>query len=88
MPTGSALKSECPCWGEGGVGGGQGGAQHGLLSGHVWDSWLWPKPSIHCVRKVERKREHNTLTAGKTNQQGSETHQSQVDTEPTVKKPR
>lgn len=71
MPTGSALKSERPCWGEGGVGGGQGGrggAQHGLLSGHVWDSWLWPKPSIHCVRKAEeRKREHNTLTVGETN---------------------
>lgn len=77
LPQGS-LKSERPFWGKGGGGqeGGQGGAQYGLLSGHIWEPWLWPKPSICCVRKVERrKREHDTLTAGKPNQQEPERHQ-------------
>ena len=58
FPQGSPLKSECPFWGKGVIGreqggGWGGGTQYGLLSGHIWETWLWPKPSIHCVGKVE-----------------------------------
>lgn len=78
--------------GQGGVGRGHGGskgAHCGLLSGQVWETWLWPKPSICCVRKVEGREGTQHPHSRKTElTRIRKTPTSHMWTQSTVKKPK
>lgn len=72
MPTGSALKSERPCWGAGGVGGGKG---HGMVYLVDTIGILGSGQSPRFTVSESGKREHSTL-AGEALSNKDQTHTS------------